>query len=562
MRRLLVRTMIIVVGLTLLVLSIGSADSFALAGNDTTPTPVVRLTVSISTITATGTLVVTTTSATTIVPTSAMINTVALTPTNATAPTPTIAPTTVAPTLPPTATKHPLTVAPTFPLAPVIDPPTATTSVTGGVPSTTAAPSTATAASAATPTNVVAMDTPTPSATATFSPTPTAFATVAPTAAAKPTTAPPTTATPATTSGVAWLKVAADTTKDWTLTPDPQDALRATLTAKDPSRFEGAPKKIFVLIPKASPSYDQGMRVMARAFLDKKFAAIFTLVNFNGDAAKGKAALALASSGGFDLILSIGSDATAFVHDTYRNGNVPVVTVLSKDPVLLGQMPNYTSGSGTNIAYTSVNAPLDLQMAYLGDLKPTLKNIAIMYEKSNKSAIETQVEPLRKAAQAKGITVLDVVVNDTTKARAELQSAIPAAIRAMRTTDPTQADSIFWITGSTSVIAEIDAISDMAERVAVLGVFPELVKEGDKSAVLSIGVSFDTNTRLAAAYAIDILSGKVKPGALPVGLVRPPDIAINFLKARQIGLKIPFSFFESASFIYDQNGKAVRSSSK
>ena len=258
----------------------------------------------------------------------------------------------------------------------------------------------------------------------------------------------------------------------------------------------------------------------------------------------------------------MGSDATSFVHDNFRNGNVPVVTVLSKDPVLLGQMKDYTSGSGTNIAYTSVNAPLDLQMAYLNELKPQLKNIAIMYEKTNKSAIETQVEPLRKAAVARGVTVLDVVVNDTTKARQELQAAMPTTLATMRKTDPDQSNSIFWITGSTSVIAEINTISDMAEKAAVLGVFPELVKEGDKSAVLSIGVSFDTNTRLAAAYATDILSGKVKPGALPVGLVRPPDIAINFMKARQIGLKIPFSFFESASFVYDQNGKTVRSGGK
>jgi putative ABC transport system substrate-binding protein len=43
-----------------------------------------------------------------------------------------------------------------------------------------------------------------------------------------------------------------------------------------------------------------------------------------------------------------------------------------------------------------------------------------------------------------------------------------------------------------------------------------------------------------------------------VGLVSPPDIAISFLKAREIGLRLPFSFFERASFIYDYDGKAVR----
>ena len=41
-------------------------------------------------------------------------------------------------------------------------------------------------------------------------------------------------------------------------------------------------------------------------------------------------------------------------------------------------------------------------------------------------------------------------------------------------------------------------------------------------------------------------------------MVSPPDIAINFRKARQIGLEIPLSFFESATFIYDYEGRVIR----
>jgi putative tryptophan/tyrosine transport system substrate-binding protein len=40
--------------------------------------------------------------------------------------------------------------------------------------------------------------------------------------------------------------------------------------------------------------------------------------------------------------------------------------------------------------------------------------------------------------------------------------------------------------------------------------------------------------------------------------VSPPDIAISFLKAREIGLRIPFNFYESASFIYDYEGRPAR----
>jgi putative ABC transport system substrate-binding protein len=57
---------------------------------------------------------------------------------------------------------------------------------------------------------------------------------------------------------------------------------------------------------------------------------------------------------------------------------------------------------------------------------------------------------------------------------------------------------------------------------------------------------------------VRILKDEAQPGELPVGIVTPPDVAINFYIARKIGLKIPLSFFESAAFIYNYDGKLAR----
>lgn len=62
---------------------------------------------------------------------------------------------------------------------------------------------------------------------------------------------------------------------------------------------------------------------------------------------------------------------------------------------------------------------------------------------------------------------------------------------------------------------------------------------------------------LAAVYAVDVVTGAAKPGELPVGTVAPPDLAINFLVAERIGVKVPFSFLESATFVYDLDGRQV-----
>ena len=85
---------------------------------------------------------------------------------------------------------------------------------------------------------------------------------------------------------------------------------------------------------------------------------------------------------------------------------------------------------------------------------------------------------------------------------------------------------------------------------------------GLHSAVLSIGVSFESNAQVAAVFAEKVLTGKAKVSELKVGIVSPPDIAVNMQKARQIGLAIPFSWFESASYVYDYEGRPVRTSSR
>jgi putative ABC transport system substrate-binding protein len=87
---------------------------------------------------------------------------------------------------------------------------------------------------------------------------------------------------------------------------------------------------------------------------------------------------------------------------------------------------------------------------------------------------------------------------------------------------------------------------------------PEVVREGADTAVMAIGISFESNAHLAAIYGADILAGRAKARDLKVGVVSPPDISISFLKAREIGMRVPFTFFEGASFVYDYEGRAVR----
>ena len=315
-----------------------------------------------------------------------------------------------------------------------------------------------------------------------------------------------------------------------------------------------------VVYPRPSSAYDTAITKILDIFAEKNINAEITIFNFRKDDARGMALIERANTQDYDLIFSMGSESTDWLYRHYAGGPVPVVSVCSKDPVMLGQAETYDRGTGTNFAFTSLNMPVEVQLAYVLDFMPQLKNFAILVDSKNVSAVETQAKPIAEFARQRGVQVLELAVEDPRKAKEELAQMVKSAVATMRKNDPTLSNSLFWITGSTSVFREIATINAHSDRVPVLSVVPEVVTAGDDSAVLSIGISFESNAHLAAIYGAKVLSGRSTAGDMVVGIVSPPDIAVNFRKAREIGLKIPFNFLESATYIYDYDGKVVRNS--
>ncbi len=354
-----------------------------------------------------------------------------------------------------------------------------------------------------------------------------------------------------------WFNYEESVERAWKFTEIPGDPMQVMVTRKhaDPNSER---HNIVVLYPKKSSAYDVAISKVLDVFHEKNINAQMRIVNFARDDDAGKRVLDMIEEGEYELVFSMGSASTVWLWKHYQGGKVPVVSVCSKDPVLLGQASDYESGSGTNFAFTSLNMPIEVQVAYLLELKPNLKNLGVLVDSQNISAMETQAKPIADYLRKRGIQVLDVVVKNSEQAKSELEVLVRESVATMRKNDPTLDNSVFWITGSTSVFREIHTINANSDRVPVLSVVPEVVQAGEDSAVLSIGISFKSNAHLAAIYGIDVLHGRMEVGELSVGIVSPPDISINFRKAREIGLEIPFSFFESASFVYDYEGRIVR----
>lgn len=356
-----------------------------------------------------------------------------------------------------------------------------------------------------------------------------------------------------------WLNYDASAENDYTIDRRTGDSARHGIEpAWAPEAQRRAAKLVMLLIPKRSEiAYSTSVNTILRVFRQHGLPARFSVWFYDEDDAVAREAFEWAYAQPVDLIMSVGSVATVYLHEHHRGHRIPAVTSASKDPVASGQVTDPKAGSGTNIAYTSINVATETLVAYLRRLVPGLSTIGVLYSRDNDSAITTQVSPLHDAADELGLTVVDISVENDASAEAELNTAIPYGLDTMRRGDPELRRSVLLVTGSTPVYERIAQVNRHAGRVPVVSMLPDVVRPGPDSALLSIGVNQSSAVALAAVYAKDILLGRADPATLPVGTVSPPDLAINFLVAQRIGVPIPFSFFESATFVYDPDGRAV-----
>lgn len=245
--------------------------------------------------------------------------------------------------------------------------------------------------------------------------------------------------------------------------------------------LEGAEqaKRVMLLIPSRSvEAYTLAVNTILQVFARRRVPARFDIWYYDNDEAVALEALHWSYDQPVDLIISAGSSATSFLRAHHSGHAIPAVTSASKDPIASGHLSD-PAGSGTNIAYTSINVETETLVAYLRRLIPDLSTIGLIYSLNNDSAILTQVNPLKAAADKLGLAIVDVTVTGRGSAEDDLEAALPAALDLIRQRDPEQSKSILLITGSTAVYERIAQINRHAGRMPVVSMLPDIVRAGE-----------------------------------------------------------------------------------
>lgn len=319
--------------------------------------------------------------------------------------------------------------------------------------------------------------------------------------------------------------------------------------------------RVLILCSKKSSSYILAFNKILEVVEERLPKVEFLFFNYNKDSERAAEIVQFGMDEGVDLILSMGSEAMIYCSENLQ-GALPVVTCVNKDPVLLGYVNDYKSGSGTNIAYTSVNVPLNVNVEWIFKVRPQLKALTLLYDPDHSSVVASEVEPLKAYLASHGVSLYDAAVPSGDDIAGRLAQSMGESLEYMNKQDPGLENSLFWLTSSTNIFSQMEVISDHATIVPVVSSVPNTVNGSDDSAMLAIGIDRRNSANLSALYMVEILKGTTLPGDLPVGVVTPPDISLSFKTAKRIGEEIPFDIFENASFLYGYDGSVLRTFGK
>jgi putative ABC transport system substrate-binding protein len=227
-----------------------------------------------------------------------------------------------------------------------------------------------------------------------------------------------------------------------------------------------------------------------------------------------------------DVILAVGSNAPGAAKDA--STTIPVVMIMSGDPVKLGYVANLARPggniTGVVISETGPAGLADKRLQLLREAVPKATRVAILA--TDEASVKGQVQEAERAASSLGITLIAVNVVDR-----DYEAAF-ARIASER------ADALFV---PSSAILNVDRkrIITLAakRRLPAIYQWREHAAEGG---LMAYGSNISALSRQMASYIDRILKG-ANPAELPLEQPTTYELTINLKAAKALGLTIPES---------------------
>ena len=232
-----------------------------------------------------------------------------------------------------------------------------------------------------------------------------------------------------------------------------------------------------------------------------------------------------------NLICAIATPAAQTVANV--TSDIPIVATAVTD-YKTAKLVKDNAKPGTNVTGTTDMNPVEQQLDLLLKLVPNAKSVGTIYCSSEVNS-QLQIEILKKAAAAKGVTVKEATVSNVNDIQQAARSLVGKVQAIYVPTDNVLA----------SAMPTLVSVTEEAKLPVICGE-GGMVKAGG---LATLGVDYYKLGFQAGEMAADILSGKSKPADMAIQAQKEFKAMVNLKEAEKIGLKVPEDVLKGAQLV-------------
>lgn len=232
-----------------------------------------------------------------------------------------------------------------------------------------------------------------------------------------------------------------------------------------------------------------------------------------------------------NLICAIATPAAQTVANV--TSDIPIVATAVTD-YKTAKLVKDNAKPGTNVTGTTDMNPVEQQLDLLLKLVPNAKSVGTIYCSSEVNS-QLQIEILKKAAAAKGVTVKEATVSNVNDIQQAARSLVGKVQAIYVPTDNVLA----------SAMPTLVSVTEEAKLPVICGE-GGMVKAGG---LATLGVDYYKLGFQAGEMAADILSGKSKPADMAIQAQKEFNAMVNLKEAEKIGLKVPEDVLKGAELV-------------
>ena len=232
-----------------------------------------------------------------------------------------------------------------------------------------------------------------------------------------------------------------------------------------------------------------------------------------------------------NLICAIATPAAQTVANV--TSDIPIVATAVTD-YKTAKLVKDNAKPGTNVTGTTDMNPVEQQLDLLLKIVPNAKSVGTIYCSSEVNS-QLQVDILKKAATAKGVTIKEATVSNVNDIQQAARSLVGKVQAIYVPTDNVLA----------SAMPTLVSVTEEAKLPVICGE-GGMVKAGG---VATLGVDYYKLGFQAGEMAADILGGKSKPADMAIQAQKEFKAMVNLKEAEKIGLKVPEDVLKGAELV-------------